>query len=50
MLGNNAFDKQLLSLLFHLSVMSISFRPHGLSQPGFPVLHCLPKFAQTHVQ
>ena len=28
--------------------MSDSLRPHELSIPGFPV-HCLPKFAQTHV-
>ena len=23
--------------------------PMDCSMPGFPVLHCLPKFAQTHV-
>ena len=23
--------------------------PTGCSAPGFPVLHCLPEFAQTHV-
>ena len=23
--------------------------PMGCSTPGFPVLHCLPEFAQTHV-
>ena len=30
--------------------MSDSFRPHGLQHPwpGFPVLHYLPQFAQTH--
>ena len=30
--------------------MSNSFRPHGLQHPwpGFPVLHYLPQFAQTH--
>ena len=28
--------------------MCDSLRPHELSTPGFPV-HCLPKFAQTHV-
>ena len=27
--------------------MSDSLLPHEL-QPGFPVLHCLPEFAQTH--
>ena len=29
--------------------MSDSLQPHGLSMPGFPVLHHLPEFAQTHV-
>ena len=24
--------------------------PVDCSMPGFPVLHCLPEFAQTHVQ
>ena len=27
--------------------MSYSLRPHGHSTPGFPILHCLPEFAQT---
>ena len=35
-------------LLFNRSVMSDSLRPHGLQQPGFPVLHYLQEFAQTH--
>ena len=26
-----------------------SLQPHGLFTPGFPVLHCLPEFAQIHV-
>ena len=30
--------------------MSDSLWPHGLSTPGFPVLHYLPQFAQTHVR
>ena len=34
-------------LLFSHSVMSNYWQPHGL--PGFPVLHHLPEFAQTHV-
>ena len=29
--------------------MSGSLRPHELSMPGFPVLHYLPEFLQTHV-
>ena len=29
--------------------MSNSFWPYELQLPGFPVLHCLLKFAQTHV-
>ena len=37
------------SLLFSHSARSNSFRPHGLQQPGFPVLHHLLEFAQTHV-
>ena len=36
-----------LMLLFSCSVVSNSLRPHGLSTPGFPVLHHLPEFAQT---
>ena len=40
----------LWSLLFSCSVMSDSLWPRGLcSRPGFPVLHCLLGFAQTHV-
>ena len=36
-------------LLFSRSVMSSSLWPRGLQQPGFPVLHYLPEFVQTHV-
>ena len=36
-------------LLFSHSVMSDSLSPHDCSAPGFPVLHHLPEFAQTHV-
>ena len=39
----------LLLLLFSHSVMSNSFNPMDCSMPGFPVLHHLPEFAQTHV-
>ena len=38
------------SVQFSCSVMSDSLRPHGLQHPGFPVLHHLPEFAQTHVR
>ena len=34
---------------FSHSVVSDSLWPHGLQHPGFPVLHYLPEFAQTHV-
>ena len=36
-------------LLFSRSVLSDTLQPHGLEQPGFPVLHYLQEFAQTHV-
>ena len=36
-------------LLFSLSVMLNSLRPHGLQHSGFPILRYLPEFAQTHV-
>ena len=36
-------------LLFSRSVVSDSLWAHGLQMPGFPVLHCLLEFAQTHV-
>ena len=36
-------------LLFSHSVMSNSLCPMECSTPGFPVLHCLPEFTQTHV-
>ena len=36
-------------LLFSHSVMSNSLCPMECSTPGFPVLHSLPEFAQTHV-
>ena len=29
--------------------MSDSLQPHELHTPGFPVLHCLPQFAQAPV-
>ena len=32
-----------------LSRVSLFVTPKDCSMPGFPVLHCLPKFAQTHV-
>ena len=38
-----------LVLLFSCSVVLDSLWPHGLRTPGFPVLHYLPQFAQTHV-
>ena len=34
--------------LFGCLVASDSLRPHGRQQPGFPVLHYLQEFAQTH--
>ena len=36
-------------LLLRHSVMSDSLQPHGRSTPGFPVLHQVPEFAQSHV-
>ena len=39
----------LLLLLFSRSVVCDCLWPHGLHTPGFPVLHHLPEFAQTHV-
>ena len=36
-------------LFFNTSVMSDSLWPTDCSTPGFPVLHYLPEFAQTHV-
>ena len=36
-------------LLFSCSVVSGYLRPMDGSTPGFPVLHYLPEFAQTHV-
>ena len=36
-------------LLFSCSVVSDSATPWTTSMPGFPVLHHLPEFAQTHV-
>ena len=35
--------------LYSCSVMFDSVTPMDCSTPGFPVLHCLPEFAQTHV-
>ena len=43
-------NSPLKQLLFSLSDVSNSLQPHGLQHtPGFPVLHHLPEFAQTHV-
>ena len=38
-----------LLLLFSPLIMSNSSQPMDCSTPGFPVLHHLPEFAQTHV-
>ena len=38
-----------LFLLFSCQVVSDSLWPHGLQHTGFPILHYLPEFAQTHV-
>ena len=38
------------SVQFSRSVVSNSFRPHELQQPGLPVHHQLPEFTQTYVQ
>ena len=35
--------------LFSSSVVSDSLWPHDCNMPGFPVLHYLPEFVQTHV-
>ena len=32
-----------------IAIQCLTLRPHGLRTPGFPVLHHLPEFAQTHV-
>ena len=45
----------LILCLFHVLCCSVAkscatlFDPMNCSTPGFPVLHCLPEFAQTHV-
>ena len=36
-------------MLFSYSVAFNSLWPLDFSTPGFPVLHCLPEFAQSHV-
>ena len=41
------FNRDLL--LFSRSVVSNSLQPHDCSMPGFPGLHYLLEFAQTHV-
>ena len=41
-------DLTLLSLFSHLFV-SNSLCPMDCSTPGFPIFHCLPEFAQTHI-
>ena len=39
----------MILLLFSRSVVPDSCHPMDCSTPGFPVLHCFPEFAQTHV-
>ena len=46
---NSAINCLLLLLLFSCSVMPNFCDPMDWSKPGFPVLHHLPEFAQTHV-
>jgi len=47
-LGNLFLCKSSL-LLFSLSRVRVFVTPWTASMPGFPVLHCLPEFAQIHV-
>ena len=42
-------DVVCMLLLFSRRIVSNSLRPHGLQQPGLPVPHQLPEFAQVHV-
>ena len=46
---SNSFMSSLTLLLSSDYVMPDSFSPMNSSTPGFPVLYCLPEFAQTHV-
>ena len=56
--GSPGIENQMLGLQNHLKplppddvvVQSLSCDPMDCSTPGFPDLHCLPEFAQTHVQ
>ena len=48
-IANLTFKQSLLLLLFSRSVMSELCDPMDYSTPGFPVLHYLPEFAQTHL-
>ena len=47
--GQSHSGDRMLLLFFSHSVMSDCLQPHGLPTPGFPVLHYLPEFAQTHI-
>ena len=50
--GINAFSSivyMLIMLLFSCLVLSDSLWPHGWQHTGFPVLHYVLEFAQTHV-
>ena len=46
---SNCFIYPLTALLFSCWVVSDSLQPMDCSTPGFPVLHYLLEFAQTHV-
>ena len=47
--GQNACDTLSAFCVLGVSVASGSLWPHGRSTPGFPILHCHPRFAQTFV-
>ena len=47
--GRKQKGRERCLLLFIRSVMSTLYDPMDCSTPGFPVLHHLPEFAQTHV-
>ena len=47
-LSSSKFNSIIFLLLSH-SAMSNSLDPMDCSMPGFPVLHYLPEFAQTHI-
>ena len=49
--GQSWYTYEFICCYYSVAKLCLTFcNPMGYNTPGFPVLHCLPEFVQTHVQ